>query len=165
MAANWGASMVLSTLLLLSFSTCVHGREEQILSTDGWDVPPGSGGDCPFSLDTTFPPRVKVDMKVMRSSAQQMTHGVRSRSMSPWEYSPNVDNNRSPAVISEARCLHHGCLDSQGNVDLSMNSVPIRQEILVLRREMRACVPVYKLDKQLVTVACTCVRPVIQYLK
>ncbi|XP_056419034.1 interleukin-17A-like [Hyla sarda] len=166
MAAHWGTSMVLSTWLLLSLSSCVHGTGEQIPGTDGWDVPPVSGGDCPFSLGTTFPPRVKVDMKVgSRSSAHLMTDSMKSRSMSPWEYSPNVDHNRFPVVINEARCLHHGCMDSEGNVDLSMNSVPIRQEVLVLRREMRECVPVYKLDKQLVTVGCTCVRPITHYLK
>ncbi|KAG8550746.1 hypothetical protein GDO81_021661 [Engystomops pustulosus] len=98
-------------------------------------------------------------------SAQLMTNNIKGRSISPWEYnSPDVDHNRVPAVINEARCLHHGCVDPEGNVDLSMNSVPIRQEILVLRREMRGCVPVYKLDKQLVTVGCTCVRPIIHYL-
>ncbi|XP_044160479.1 interleukin-17A-like [Bufo gargarizans] len=99
------------------------------------------------------------------SSAQLMTDSIKSRSMSPWEYSYNVDNHRVPVVINEARCLHHGCLDPEGHVDLSMNSVPIRQEILVLRREMRGCVHVYKLDKQLVTVGCTCVRPITQYLR
>ncbi|XP_072000289.1 interleukin-17A-like [Engystomops pustulosus] len=158
-------SVVLVSWFLLSLSSCVHGRDEEIPGTEGWDVPPVSGGDCPFPVDTTFPSRVKVDMRVSsRSSVQMMMESVRSRSMSPWEYSPDVDHNRVPAVINEARCLHHGCVDPEENVDLSMNSVPIRQEILVLHREMRGCVPVYKLDKQLVTVGCTCVRPIIHYL-
>ncbi|KAM3931036.1 interleukin-17A-like [Leptodactylus fuscus] len=166
MAAHWGTSMILSTLLFLSLNSYVFGREDQIPSANGWDVLPVSGGGCPFPQDSTFPPRVKVDMRISSgSSAQFMTSSIKSRSVSPWEYSSNVDNTRFPAVINEARCLHHGCMDSEGNVDLSMNSVPIRQEILVLRREMRGCVPVYKLDKQLVTVGCTCVRPIIQYLR
>ncbi|XP_069830386.1 interleukin-17A-like [Dendropsophus ebraccatus] len=164
MAAHWETSMVLSIWLLLGLSSCVHGTGEQIPGADGWDVPPVFGGDCLFPPDTTFPSHVKVDMKVS-SSAQLVTDGVRSRSMSPWEYSSNVDHNRLPVVINEARCLHHGCMDSEGNVDLSMNSVPIRQEILVLHREMRGCLPVYKMEKQMVTVGCTCVRPITHYLK
>ncbi|XP_075056900.1 interleukin-17A-like [Mixophyes fleayi] len=133
-------------------------------STEEGDSYSVSGGGCPFPVDTTYPLRVKGDMKVSsRSYVQTMTNAIRSRSTSPWDYRSNEDNNRYPAVINEARCLHKGCVDSEGNVDLSMNSVPIRQEILVLRREMRGCIPVYKLDKELVTVGCTCVRPIIQY--
>ncbi|XP_040285779.1 interleukin-17A-like [Bufo bufo] len=162
---TWDATG-LSTWLLLVFHSSAHGREVQVPGTEEWNVPPLSGGDCPFQVDATFPPRVKVHMKINGgSSAQLMTDSIKSRSMSPWEYSSNVDNNRFPVVINEARCLHHGCLDLEGNVDLSMNSVPIRQEILVLRREMRGCVPVYRLDKQLVTMGCTCVRPITQYLR
>ncbi|CAJ0951798.1 unnamed protein product [Ranitomeya imitator] len=159
-------SMVFSTLLLLIFVSCVHGREEQVPGADEWETPLVSSGGCPFTPDTTFPPRVKVDMKVGGgSSAQLMADSVRSRSISPWEYSSNVDSNRLPVVINEARCLHRGCLDPEGHVDLSMNSVPIRQEVLVLRRERRGCVPIHRLEKQLVTVGCTCVRPIIQYLE
>ncbi|XP_069582959.1 interleukin-17A-like [Ranitomeya imitator] len=159
-------SMVFSTLLLLIFVSCVHGREEQVPGADEWETPLVSSGGCPFTPDTTFPPRVKVDMKVGGgSSAQLMADSVRSRSISPWEYSSNVDSNRLPVVINEARCLHRGCLDPEGHVDLSMNSVPIRQEVLVLRRERRGCVPIHKLEKQLVTVGCTCVRAIIQYLE
>lgn len=49
-----------------------------------------------------------------------------------------------------------------GQEDHSLNSVPIKQEILVLRREQRGCVPSYRLEKRLITVGCTCVTPVIQ---
>ncbi|XP_044160488.1 interleukin-17A-like [Bufo gargarizans] len=160
------STIIFSSLLFLSLNCHVFGREEELPSAYEWDHPPVSSKGCSLPLDTTFPLRVKVEMKVSSgSSAQLMTDSIKSRSISPWEYSSNVDNNRFPLVINEARCLHHGCLDPEGNVDLSMNSVPIRQEILVLRREMRGCVPVYKLDKQLVTVGCTCVRPITQYLR
>ncbi|XP_075056584.1 interleukin-17F-like [Mixophyes fleayi] len=94
--------------------------------------------------------------------AHDQSGSMKKRSISPWDYSFDVNNNRFPPRIAEAKCLHTGCLDSEGNVDISLNSVPIRQEILVIHREMRGCNPVYKLDKQLVTVGCTCVRPNIQ---
>ncbi|XP_075197740.1 interleukin-17A-like [Anomaloglossus baeobatrachus] len=160
-------SMIFSVLLVfLNLNSNVFGREDSSLGADDWEAPLVSNKGCPFTLDTTFPQRVKVDMKVgSASSAQLMADSVRSRSISPWEYRSNVDNSRFPAVITEAQCLHRGCLDPEGNEDLSMNSVPIRQEILVLRREMRGCVPLYRLEKQMVTVGCTCVRPIIHYLE
>ncbi|OCT81399.1 hypothetical protein XELAEV_18028219mg [Xenopus laevis] len=74
----------------------------------------------------------------------------------------DMDHNRFPTMIAEAKCRYNNCLDSEGNLDLSVNSVPIKQEILVLRREMKGCTPSFKLEKKMVTVGCTCVRPEVK---
>ncbi|OCT81396.1 interleukin-17A-like [Xenopus laevis] len=80
------------------------------------------------------------------------------RSISPWNYSINMDEKRFPAAINVARCLHTNCLDSEGNIDFSLVSVPILQEMFVLRREVKGCTTCFWLEKQTVPVGCTCVR-------
>ncbi|XP_018417105.1 PREDICTED: interleukin-17F-like [Nanorana parkeri] len=114
-------------------------------------------GGCPPI--TKFPSSVKVNLNIIGQEAPAMSGDVRKRSISPWEYSYDVNNNRFPSTIAEARCLHTGCLDTEGNVDISLNSVPIKQEILVVYKEMKGCVPTFKLEKKMVTVGCTCARP------
>ncbi|XP_077346471.1 interleukin-17F-like [Lithobates pipiens] len=117
-------------------------------------------GGC--ALGTKFPPSVKVNLNINGQGALAISGDVRTRSLSPWEYSYDVNNNRFPSTIAEAKCLHTGCLDAEGNVDINLNSVPISQEILVVHREMKGCVPTFKLEKKMVTVGCTCVRPTVQ---
>lgn len=77
-------------------------------------------------------------------------------------FSYDININRHPVVIAEAKCDIARCVDAEGKVDNSLNSVAIQQEILVLHREMTKCTPVFKLEKKIVTVGCTCVRPTIQ---
>ncbi|XP_072266166.1 interleukin-17A-like [Pyxicephalus adspersus] len=115
---------------------------------------------CPPT--TGFPSSVKVNLNLSGQEASSMSGDVRKRSISPWEYSYDVNNNRFPSMIAEAKCLHTGCLDAEGNVNINLNSVPIRQEMLVIHREMNGCVPTFKLEKKMVTVGCTCVRPMVQ---
>ncbi|XP_077346469.1 interleukin-17F-like [Lithobates pipiens] len=117
-------------------------------------------GGCPPV--TKFPSSVKINLNINRQNAPTMSGDLRKRSTSPWEYSYDVNNNRFPSTIAEAKCLHTGCLDAEGNVDINLNSVPIRQEILVLHREMKGCASTFKLEKKMVTVGCTCVRPMVQ---
>ncbi|PIO33854.1 Interleukin-17F [Aquarana catesbeiana] len=115
-------------------------------------------GGCPPV--TKFPSSVKVNLN-LNSNGQDVptiSSDVRKRSVSPWEYSYDVNNNRFPSTIAEAKCLHTGCLDAEGKVDINLNSVPISQEILVIHREMKGCVPTFKLEKKMVAVGCTCVR-------
>ncbi|XP_077341309.1 interleukin-17F-like [Lithobates pipiens] len=113
-------------------------------------------GGCPPVAK--FPSSVKINLNINGQDAPAISGDVRKRSISPWEYSYDVNNNRFPSTIAEAKCLHTGCLDAEGNVDINLNSVPIRQEILVVHREMKGCVPTFKLEKKMVTVGCTCVR-------
>ncbi|NXH48604.1 IL17F protein, partial [Dicaeum eximium] len=118
---------------------------------------------CPNQKDPEFPTAVKVDIRISSSDhIFGMVHDVRNRSLAPWDYRLDEDPNRFPRVIADARCRLSGCASPLGQEDHGLNSVPLRQEILVLRREQRGCVPSYRLEKRLVTVGCTCVAPVVQ---
>ncbi|KAM4695281.1 interleukin-17A-like [Discoglossus pictus] len=110
-----------------------------------------------------FPTNVTLSLNI-NGQMQNMGSDVSKRSLSPWDISLDMDQNRYPHVIVEAKCRHDGCVDSNGNIDLSINSIPIRQEILVLRRELSGCNYIFKLEKKMVTVGCTCVRPNLQDL-
>ncbi|NWW59606.1 IL17F protein, partial [Ifrita kowaldi] len=119
---------------------------------------------CLNRKDPKFPTTVKVDIRISSSDpAFRVVHDVRNRSLAPWDYSLDEDPNRFPRVIADARCRLSGCVSPLGQEDHSLNSVPIKQEILVLRRELRGCLPSYRLEKKVITVGCTCVTPVIQH--
>ncbi|XP_062427199.1 interleukin-17F-like [Rhea pennata] len=120
--------------------------------------------DCLTQKDLKFPTTVKVDIRISNSDPVfRMVHDVRNRSLAPWDYRLDEDPNRFPQVIADAKCRLSSCVNPQGQEDHSLNSVPIHQEILVLRREQRGCLPTYRLEKKVITVGCTCVTPVIQY--
>ncbi|NXB26645.1 IL17F protein, partial [Rhagologus leucostigma] len=119
---------------------------------------------CLNQKDPKFPTAVKVDIRISNTDSPfRMVHDVRNRSLAPWDYSLDDDPNRFPRVIADARCRLSGCVSPLGQEDHSLNSVPIKQEILVLRREQRGCLPSYRLQKRVITVGCTCVTPVIQH--
>ncbi|OXB78616.1 UNVERIFIED_CONTAM: hypothetical protein H355_010096 [Colinus virginianus] len=120
--------------------------------------------DCLNPKDPNFPTMVKVDIRIGSSDpATRMIHDIRNRSLAPWDYRLDEDLNRFPQVIADAECRLLGCLNTLGQEDRSLNSVPITQEILVLRREQQGCQPTYHLEKKLITVGCTCAAPVIQH--
>lgn len=75
------------------------------------------------------------------------------------------DPHRFPSEIAEARCRHSGCINAEGMEDRSMNSIPIQQELLVLRREPQGCSSSFRLEKMKVTVGCTCVTPIVRYVR
>ncbi|KAM8953283.1 interleukin-17A-like [Pelodytes ibericus] len=115
---------------------------------------------CHLNRDTKFPLLISVTLNVT-GQPQPAGPDVRKRSLSPWDYSYDVDHNRFPTVIAMAKCRHDSCVDSNGKEGNFGNSVPIRQEILVLHREVKDCKPVFKLEKKMITVGCTCVRHII----
>ncbi|XP_061482021.1 interleukin-17F-like [Rhineura floridana] len=100
-----------------------------------------------------------------KEPASMMPHDIRNKSTSPWDYSINEDPNRFPHVISKATCRYNGCLNYKGQQIISMNSVPIQQEILVLRRKQMGSQQTYWLETQVVTVGCTCVIPTTNPMK
>ncbi|NWV59308.1 IL17F protein, partial [Malurus elegans] len=119
---------------------------------------------CLNQKDPEFPTTVKVDIRISNSEhAFRTVHDVRNRSLAPWDYRLDEDPNRFPRVIADARCRLSGCVTPQGQEDHGLNSVPIKQEILVLRREQRGCVPSYRLEKRVITVGCTCVTPLVRH--
>ncbi|KAE8605433.1 hypothetical protein XENTR_v10015134 [Xenopus tropicalis] len=115
---------------------------------------------CPLTKEMfSFPQNIKLSLNFSSTGQENPRSGeTHMRSISPWNYSINMDKNRFPSVINEAVCVHNGCLDAEGNVDISLRSAPIQQTILVLRREVRGCSTSFWLEKQTVTVGCTCIR-------
>ncbi|XP_074523096.1 interleukin 17a/f1 [Halichoeres trimaculatus] len=101
-------------------------------------------------------------------SAFSHTRSIRSLqndSISPWTYNYTHDATLFPPVLSEARCLLRGCLDSEGQEDLSLESSPIMHQVLVLRRVRSSGAESgsgdgyhFRLESRLIAVGCTCVR-------
>ncbi|XP_068175398.1 interleukin 17a/f1 [Antennarius striatus] len=86
-------------------------------------------------------------------------------SISPWTYEVSHDESLFPPMLSEARCSLSGCLDKEGQEDLSLESKPIMHQVLLLRRVRSSGAGSsyhYRLESRLVAVGCTCVRPVVQ---
>ncbi|XP_040262449.1 interleukin-17B [Bufo bufo] len=92
------------------------------------------------------------------------------RSLSPWTYSINHDENRIPVDIPEARCLCSGCVNPfTMQEDLSMSSIPIYSKIPVRRRfceksleglrgrRRKKCHKEYTAVMENIAVGCTCI--------
>ncbi|XP_063266801.1 interleukin-17C [Prinia subflava] len=101
--------------------------------------------------------------------ALSLRSGLRSepheRSISPWRYRIDEDENRYPRKLAFAECLCSGCVDVKtGRETTSLNSVTIHQTVLVLRRKPcpRPAAPglvSLEVDYIRVPVGCTCVLP------
>ncbi|NXC31787.1 IL17F protein, partial [Campylorhamphus procurvoides] len=156
-------SLVLVLVLALTVRSSPHGKVVHPQpSKDGASV--RLSEDCLNQNDLKFPTTVKVDIHISKSHhAFRMVHDVRNRSLAPWDFRLDKDPNRFPEVIADAQCRLSGCVNSLGQEDHSLNSVPIKQEILVLRRERQGCRPTFRLEKKVITVGCTCVTPVIHH--
>ncbi|XP_019393756.1 PREDICTED: interleukin-17F-like [Crocodylus porosus] len=158
------SSLLLVLILMLSIKNSAHGRAVGPQLNKGRGSEQKTRNDCPTEMDSLFPTSVEVSINISNmNDTTKMAQDVNLRSLSPWNYSITKDPNRFPQVIIEAKCRHYSCVDSTGREDHSVNSVPIQQEILVLRRKLRDCQHVYRLEKQLITVGCTCVTPLIQH--
>ncbi|XP_007484147.2 interleukin-17A [Monodelphis domestica] len=124
----------------------------------GVSMPKKSG--CPKVEGNDSLQSIRVNMNMInRNQGSKISPDYKNRSTSPWDLVQNVDENRQPRVIWEARCRYSGCINVEGKVDYHRNSVPIQQEIMVLRRESPNCSTSFRLEKILVTVGCTCVIP------
>ncbi|NWH58636.1 IL17F protein, partial [Geococcyx californianus] len=154
-------SLLLVLVLALTVRSSPHGRAvHPRRNKDGGSV--RLSEDCLNGKDLQFPTTVKVDVRISNpDNAFRMVHDVRNRSLAPWDYRLDEDPNRFPQVIADAECRLSGCVNPLGQEDHSLISVPIQQEILVLRREQRGCLPTFRLEKKLITVGCTCATPVI----
>ncbi|XP_051852655.1 interleukin-17A [Antechinus flavipes] len=129
-----------------------------VMMKTGVSMPKRSG--CPKAERNDSYQNMRINMNIInRNPGSKMSPNYKNRSTSPWDVFPNEDANRVPRTIWEARCRHSGCINTEGKVDHNLNSVPIRQEILVLHREIANCSTSFRLEKMLVTVGCTCVTP------
>ncbi|NWS97551.1 IL17 protein, partial [Mionectes macconnelli] len=152
-------SLLLVLLALLSASTSPLGKAiKPGLKTESLFKQTYPG--CPTQKDSKFPQTVRVNISISNTNQDTKTSlNVSSRSLSPWDYRIDEDHNRFPRVIADAECRHLRCVNSNGELDHGLNSVPIMQEILVLRREQKGCQQSFRLEKKLITVGCTCVTP------
>ncbi|XP_070255025.1 interleukin-17C [Myotis yumanensis] len=94
---------------------------------------------------------------------------IHQRSISPWRYRVDTDENRYPQKLAVAECLCRGCINARtGRETAALNSVPLHQSLLVLRR--RPCsldasgVPTpgafaFHAESIRVPIGCTCVLP------
>ncbi|XP_070275450.1 interleukin-17A isoform X1 [Myotis yumanensis] len=151
MASVRTSSMFQSLLLLLSLVAIVKAA-----------IVIPQNPKCPNTEDKNFPQSVRVNLNILNPNANsRRSSDYYNRSTSPWNLHRNEDPERYPSVIWEAKCRHLFCVNPEGKIDHHLNSVPIKQEILVLRREPRHCPPSFRLEKILVTVGCTCVTPIV----
>ncbi|XP_055268943.1 interleukin-17C [Moschus berezovskii] len=94
---------------------------------------------------------------------------VHQRSISPWRYRVDTDESRYPQKLAFAECLCRGCISAKtGRETAALNSVPLVQSFLVLRR--RPCSQdatgaptpgafAFHAEFIRVPVGCTCVLP------
>uniref|UniRef100_A0A8D0L0P3 Uncharacterized protein n=2 Tax=Strigidae TaxID=30459 RepID=A0A8D0L0P3_STROC len=163
LCASLFRSLLLMLLAMLSASSSAYGKMIQPgLKPESLFKQAYAG--CLTQKDSKFPQTVRVNISI--SNANQDTTvspDVSSRSLAPWDYRIDEDHNRFPEVIADAKCRHSRCVNLDGKLDHSVNSVPIKQEILVLRRERKGCHQSYHLEKKVITVGCTCVTPLIRH--
>ncbi|NXT19865.1 IL17F protein, partial [Syrrhaptes paradoxus] len=156
-------SLLLTLLAVLSASSSAYGKVIQPgLKPENFFKQVYAG--CLAQKDLKFPQTVRVNISISNTKQDtKVTSDVSSRSLAPWDYRIDEDHNRFPRVIADAECRHSRCVNLDGQLDHSVNSVPIQQEILVLRREQKGCHQSYRLEKKIVTVGCTCVTPLIRH--
>ncbi|XP_053457898.1 interleukin-17F [Nycticebus coucang] len=154
--------MPLATVLLLSMLGLAF-LKEVVAETNftEWHSPVLNLRGCPPPDKSNF---VKLDIRPVGNPVMIRAQNLQNRSLSPWDYTVDWDPNRYPFVISQAKCRYLGCVDALGREDMSMNSVPIQQETLVLRRKIQGCNVYFQLEKVVVTVGCTCVTPRVRHV-
>ncbi|NWU91861.1 IL17 protein, partial [Upupa epops] len=155
--------LLFTLLVVLSASASAYGKVIQPGVRSGSLLKQAQAG-CLTPKDSKFPQTVRVNVSISNTNQDiRGTFDVSSRSLAPWDYSIDEDHNRYPRVIADAKCRHSRCVNSNGQLDHSVNSVPIKQEILVLRREQKDCHQSFRLEKKIITVGCTCVTPLIRH--
>uniref|UniRef100_A0A8D0GQN4 Interleukin 17C n=1 Tax=Sphenodon punctatus TaxID=8508 RepID=A0A8D0GQN4_SPHPU len=98
----------------------------------------------------------------LQSAPQSEVH---ERSISPWRYRIDEDEDRYPRKLAFAECLCSGCIDVKtGRETTSLNSVPVHQTMMVLRRKPCPRNPspgtfAFEVEYITVPVACTCALP------
>ncbi|XP_004388788.1 interleukin-17F [Trichechus manatus latirostris] len=150
---------VVKSLLLLMLGLTLLKTEAALKIPKAGVIALRTPENCPSLEDST----VALDIRILNKNQGGHTlPNINNRSTSPWDYNIMRDMNRFPSSIAEARCRSFSCIDADGKPNNFMNSVPIHQEILVLRREPQGCLPL-RLEKIRVTVGCTCVTPLVHH--
>ncbi|KAL0967172.1 hypothetical protein UPYG_G00248700 [Umbra pygmaea] len=117
----------------------------------------------------------KLDLDPKIDTHDVPVSSIANRSLSPWTSGYTHDESRFPEFMAQAQCLKAGCLTASGVEDMALESKPISYQTLVLRRvqkkngsrkkgkkdekKKRKEKYFYRLETEIVTVGCTCVRP------
>ncbi|XP_066570972.1 interleukin-17F-like [Amia ocellicauda] len=110
--------------------------------------------DCHHS-DSQKVVQVALDFSV--NSRVTMSRNAASRSLSPWTYSQPAGDTGVFPQYHQVVCQHQGCV-KDGELLMGYNSVPIIQDVLVLRRVKDKCGYMFLLETRNVTLGCTCVK-------
>ncbi|CAN2390006.1 interleukin-17C, partial [Pristimantis euphronides] len=93
----------------------------------------------------------------------QRGEGMNERSISPWNYRIDTDENRYPQKLAFAQCLCNHCIGyKSGKEEANLNSVLVQQTMLVLRKKTcphNSTLSTFMLEYIKVPVACTCSVP------
>ncbi|KAF6288213.1 interleukin 17C [Rhinolophus ferrumequinum] len=80
-------------------------------------------------------PPTRTQCPVLRPE-EVLEADVHQRSISPWRYRVDTDESRYPQKLAVAECLCKGCISARtGRETAALNSVPLHQSLLVLRRQ------------------------------
>eukprot|EP00062_Callorhinchus_milii_P021752 gi/632978796/ref/XP_007906115.1/ PREDICTED: interleukin-17C [Callorhinchus milii] len=145
----WGPGQPTERALRLSGRTGAWVRFPSVylvekLETRGGHRRHHSAQDCP---------------KLLQPGSSDPSH----RSISPWTYRIDYDENRFPEKLAFAECLCKGCINTaSGLEEHHLNSVLLEQTMMVLRR--RPCphdphLYSFQMHYIRVPVGCTCVLP------
>ncbi|XP_012787584.2 interleukin-17F [Sorex araneus] len=151
-------TVLVKTLMLLMFGLAILR-----LVAARKKIKAGGAALCPPLQDHSV--RVNISILGQRQGVPVLSQNFQNRSISPWDYNVTWDPHRIPSSIAEARCRYLGCLNAEGQEDSSMNSVPIKQEFLVLRGDPKGCSRSFQLERVWVTVGCTCVTPIVHQVQ
>ncbi|XP_068432534.1 interleukin-17F-like [Clinocottus analis] len=104
---------------------------------------------------------LQQDARTCAEAAAAMRGDLRNRSVSPWKYRLNKEDNRTPYEIPFAECLCDGCIINQ-HEDMRYNSVPVFVSLMVLRKTPCPRDPnKFMVNKGVINVpvGCTCAVP------
>ncbi|XP_059209572.1 interleukin-17C-like [Centropristis striata] len=144
-----------SLLLLFNNHTCPCAA--RCVNQTALNIP--AGRFLSHYWPASAPPMLQPD--TCAKAAKEMRGEERKRSLSPWIYRINQDDNRFPRKIFFAECLCDGCIINQQE-SFAYNSVQVFAQRTVLRKF--PCHPgsdKYRLKKEIINipVACTCIVP------
>ncbi|KAG8437423.1 hypothetical protein GDO86_008211, partial [Hymenochirus boettgeri] len=107
--------------------------------------------------------RGEPDNSCPNLQSSQENGPIHDRSISPWSYRIDIDESRYPQKLAFAQCLCSGCIDpNSGTETASLNSVPIDQTMMVLRKKRcpnQLSSYMFETEYIKVPVGCTCVIP------
>ncbi|XP_044026311.1 interleukin 17a/f3 [Siniperca chuatsi] len=156
--------LVLRALLVLGLATLLYATRK------GQEVSVRLGKGTRLKGKTV---RLVLDPSVQSQINSTSSSAIAKMSLSPWTYRDSCVASRLPRRISHAQCLTSGCLSLQGGgEDAALEAKPIYHQVLVLHRVPRQRHRNkggrkaknkydFRLGTEVITVGCTCVRPMV----